>query len=163
VLSEGLALTVDEGLESVRSALVRYKGGQAFPEFKSASGEDVCVASAHVAYLERAPAEGEWRPRSTQPRLSGHPGEPHQRFRQRRSQSMNGSVAPRTNPPFISPPLLDERVDPISPALFRGYTLQRAVSSQRRRAAEQTVTKIVQEQPPDDEVRWARYPTQRAA
>jgi len=59
VFSEGLALTVEEELESVRSALTQYEGGQAFPEFKSASGEDVCVASARVAYIERVPAEGE--------------------------------------------------------------------------------------------------------
>jgi hypothetical protein len=59
VFSEGLALTVDEELESVRSALTEYEGGQAFPEFKSTSGVDVCVASARVAYIERAPAKGE--------------------------------------------------------------------------------------------------------
>ena len=59
VFSEGLALTVDEELESVRSALTQYEGGQAFPEFKSASGEDVCIASARVAYIERVPAEGD--------------------------------------------------------------------------------------------------------
>ena len=59
VFSEGLALTVDEDLESVRTALTQYEGGQAFPEFKSASGEDVCVASARVAYIERVPTERE--------------------------------------------------------------------------------------------------------
>ena len=62
VFSEGLSLTVDEELENVRSALTQYEGGQAFPEFKSASGEDVCVASARVAYIERVPAEGERSP-----------------------------------------------------------------------------------------------------
>jgi hypothetical protein len=59
VFSEGLTLIVHGDLESVRSALTQYEGGQAFPEFKSASGEDVCVASARVAYIERAPAEGQ--------------------------------------------------------------------------------------------------------
>lgn len=68
---------------------------------------------------------------------------------------------PGTSPPFISAPLLEERVDPIAPALFRGYTLQRAAASPRRRAAEQAVIKMVLEQTPDDEVRWVRYPTQR--
>jgi hypothetical protein len=59
VFSEGLTLVVNEELGRVRSALERYEGGQAFPEFKSATGEDVCVASTHVAYIERAPADGE--------------------------------------------------------------------------------------------------------
>jgi hypothetical protein len=59
VFSETLALTVDEELENVRRALAQYEGGQAFPEFKSVSGEDVCVASARVAYIERAPAESQ--------------------------------------------------------------------------------------------------------
>ncbi len=59
VFSEGLALVVNEELESVRSALTQYEGGQAFPEFKSASGEDVCVASARVAYIERVSGGGE--------------------------------------------------------------------------------------------------------
>jgi hypothetical protein len=59
VFSEGLTLTVEEGLESVRSALARYEGGQAFPQFKCANGEDVCVASAHVAYIERVAGESE--------------------------------------------------------------------------------------------------------
>jgi hypothetical protein len=62
VFSEGLALTVNDELESVRSALSQYEGGQAFPEFKSASGEDVCVASARVAYIERLPAASETPP-----------------------------------------------------------------------------------------------------
>ncbi len=70
---------------------------------------------------------------------------------------------PGTNPPFISAPLLEERVDPIAPTLFRGYTLQRAVASPRRRVAEQTVKKMTLEQTPDAEVRWVRYQTQRAA
>ena len=61
VFSEGLTLIVSEELESVRSTLTQYEGGQAFPEFKTTSGEDVCVASAHVAYIERAPADGEQR------------------------------------------------------------------------------------------------------
>jgi len=56
VFSDGLALIVDGTLESVRSALAEYEGGQAFPVFKSESG-DVGVASARVAYIERAPAE----------------------------------------------------------------------------------------------------------
>jgi hypothetical protein len=59
VFSEGLVLIVDEEIENVRSALTQYEGGQAFPEFKSASGEDVCVASARVAYIERASKESE--------------------------------------------------------------------------------------------------------
>jgi hypothetical protein len=58
VFSESLAVIVEEELESVRDALSQYEGGQAFPEFKSASGGDVCVASARVAYIERAPADG---------------------------------------------------------------------------------------------------------
>ena len=62
MFSETLALTVDEELENVRRALAQYEGGQAFPEFKSVSGEDVCVASARVAYIERVPAEGEQPP-----------------------------------------------------------------------------------------------------
>lgn len=70
---------------------------------------------------------------------------------------------PGTSPPFISAPLLEERVDPITPTLFRGYTPQRAVASPRRRAAGRAVTKMVAEQIGDDEVRWMRYPTQRAA
>jgi hypothetical protein len=70
---------------------------------------------------------------------------------------------PGTVPPFISAPLLEERVDPISPALFRRYTLQRAVASPRRHAAVRSVTKMVEEQAPDEEVRWVRYPSQRAA
>jgi hypothetical protein len=59
VFSEGLTLIVNEELGRVRTALAQYEGGQAFPEFKSATGEDVCVASAHVAYIEPAPLDGE--------------------------------------------------------------------------------------------------------
>ena len=50
---------------------------------------------------------------------------------------------PGTIPPFISAPLLGERVDPISPALFRGYTPRRAVASPRRHAAGRSVMKMV--------------------
>ncbi len=70
---------------------------------------------------------------------------------------------PETVPPFISAPLLEERVDPISPALFHGYTPQRAVASPRRHAAERSVIKMVEEQAPDEDVRWVRYPRQHAA
>lgn len=70
---------------------------------------------------------------------------------------------PGTIPPFISAPLLEERVDPISPALFRGYTLQRAVASPRRHATVRCVTKMVEEQTPDEEVRWVRCPSQHVA
>lgn len=70
---------------------------------------------------------------------------------------------PETIPPFISAPLLEERVDPISPALFDGYTPQRAVGSPRRHAAKRSVIKMVEEQAPDEDVRWVRYrPTQAA-
>lgn len=62
VFSDGLTLVVSEELESVRSALAQYEGGQAFPEFKTAGGEDVCVASAHVAYIERVRVAGEQQP-----------------------------------------------------------------------------------------------------
>jgi hypothetical protein len=55
VFSDGLALTVEGGLAQVRDALAQYEGGQAFVEFKTAAGEDVCVASAQVAYIERMP------------------------------------------------------------------------------------------------------------
>ena len=64
VFSDGLTLVVSEELESVRSTLAQYEGGQAFPEFKTASGEDVCVASAHVAYIERVRVAGEQQPAS---------------------------------------------------------------------------------------------------
>lgn len=70
---------------------------------------------------------------------------------------------PETVPPFISAPLLEERVDPISPALFHGYTPQRAVASPRRHAAERSVIKMVEEQAPDEDVRWVRYSRQHAA
>jgi hypothetical protein len=70
---------------------------------------------------------------------------------------------PKAVPPFISAPLLEERVDPISPALFHGYTLQHAASSPRRRAAERSVIKMVEEPAPDEDVRWVQYPRQRAA
>jgi hypothetical protein len=55
VFSEGLAVTVEGGLAQVRDALAQYEGGQAFVEFKTSAGEDVCVASARVAYIERMP------------------------------------------------------------------------------------------------------------
>ena len=64
VFSDGLTLLVSEDLESVRSTLTQYEGGQAFPEFQTASGEDVCVASAQVAYIERVRAGGEQHPAS---------------------------------------------------------------------------------------------------
>jgi hypothetical protein len=70
---------------------------------------------------------------------------------------------PETVPPFISAPLLEERVDPISPALFHGYTSQRAVASPRRHAAERSVIKMVEEQAPGEDVRWVRYTRQHAA
>jgi hypothetical protein len=59
VFSEGLTLVVSEELERVRSTLAQYEGGQAFPEFRTTSGEDVCVASAQVAYIQRVPAGSE--------------------------------------------------------------------------------------------------------
>lgn len=62
MFSEGLAITVDGTFESVRGSLARYEGGQAFPVFKSESGGDVGVASARVAYIESAPADGDQRP-----------------------------------------------------------------------------------------------------
>lgn len=70
---------------------------------------------------------------------------------------------PKTNPPFISAPLLEERVDPISPALFRGYIPTHARKSARRRGAARMVMKMAQEQTPDDEVRWVRRRTPRVA
>jgi hypothetical protein len=57
VFSDGLALTVALGLAQVRDALAQYEGGQAFVEFKTSAGDDVCVASAQVAYIERLPDE----------------------------------------------------------------------------------------------------------
>ncbi len=55
VFSDGLSITVEGGLGQVRDALAQYEGGQAFVEFKTSGGEDVCVASARVAYIERMP------------------------------------------------------------------------------------------------------------
>jgi hypothetical protein len=63
---------------------------------------------------------------------------------------------PGTHPPFRSPPLLEERIFPISMELLPQYTPSAAIGSRRRRAAEQLLLKMVDDQAPADEMRWVR-------
>jgi Protein of unknown function (DUF4238) len=58
---------------------------------------------------------------------------------------------PGTRPPFISPRLFQERVFPIS-----GYSAQQVIASRRRQGAERLAKKMVEEQTPDNEMRWVR-------
>jgi hypothetical protein len=61
---------------------------------------------------------------------------------------------PGSRPPFIAPPVLQERTFPIAPDLLPGYTVEHAAMSRRRAAAESIVMKMVDEQSP--QLRWVR-------
>lgn len=62
---------------------------------------------------------------------------------------------PGTNPPFLTPPILEESVAPLSLSLLPGYTTERAVASRRRQAAEGVIDRLVEEMTPGL-MRWVR-------
>jgi hypothetical protein len=62
---------------------------------------------------------------------------------------------PGSRPPFLSPPLLEERVYPVSSELLPGYSVVSAAASQRRKKAEDIVLKMIDEQTPASQMRWA--------
>lgn len=61
-----------------------------------------------------------------------------------------------STPPFLSPPMADERIYPISIELLPGYGVASAAASQRRLAAEDLVLRMVNEQTPANKMRWVR-------
>ena len=63
---------------------------------------------------------------------------------------------PGTTPPFLSPPLLQERVYPISLELLLDYTIPQAGSSGRRAHAERIVREMIAGTPQKNEIRWVR-------
>ncbi len=63
---------------------------------------------------------------------------------------------PGTAPPFLSPPILQERTLPISSDLLPGYTVESAAASRRRHATDSLIDKMVEEQTPANQMRWVR-------
>jgi Protein of unknown function (DUF4238) len=63
---------------------------------------------------------------------------------------------PGMTPPFLSPPLLQERVYPISLELLPGYTTPQAGASGRRAHAERIVREMIGGTPQENEIRWVR-------
>jgi hypothetical protein len=63
---------------------------------------------------------------------------------------------PGTRPPFLSPPLLQARVYPISLELLPGYTIPQAGASGRRAHAERVVREMIEGTPQKNEIRWVR-------
>ncbi|MFZ1154424.1 MAG: DUF4238 domain-containing protein [Solirubrobacteraceae bacterium] len=61
-----------------------------------------------------------------------------------------------STPPFLSPPLAEERIYPISIELLPGYSVGSAAASKRRLAAEDLVLRMVNEQTPASKMRWVR-------
>jgi hypothetical protein len=63
---------------------------------------------------------------------------------------------PGTRPPFLSPPLLRERVYPVALELLPGYTIPKAGASGRRAHAERVVREMTESTAPKNEIRWIR-------
>jgi hypothetical protein len=62
---------------------------------------------------------------------------------------------PGSSPPFLAPPILEERVSPLSLALLPGYTFESAAASQRRQAADRTIAKLL-DKASSGQMRWVR-------
>ncbi len=69
---------------------------------------------------------------------------------------------PGATPPFYVPPILEPSIFPIAPELLPGYTMQAAVHSRRRAAANQLVTKVIEENAPRDRMTWVTMPSELA-
>ncbi len=70
---------------------------------------------------------------------------------------------PGTTPPFLSPPLLQRRIYPISFELISGYTFKVATQSRRRVEADRLMAKMIEEDAPRDRMRWVRLDHREAA
>jgi hypothetical protein len=65
---------------------------------------------------------------------------------------------PDTTPPFHTPPILEPSIYAISTELLPGYTTPVATNSRRRAAANQLMTKVIEENAPRDRMRWVTTP-----
>jgi hypothetical protein len=65
---------------------------------------------------------------------------------------------PGSTPPFHAPPILEPSIYPISTELLPGYTVQAAANSRRRAAANQLMTKVIEENAPRDRMTWVTTP-----
>jgi hypothetical protein len=72
-----------------------------------------------------------------------------------RAQALTEWVShPGTTPPFHAPPILEPSIYAISTELLSGYTLQVATKSRRRAAANQLMSKVIEENAPRDRMAW---------
>lgn len=72
-----------------------------------------------------------------------------------RAQALTEWVSrPGMTPPFHAPPILQPTIYPISTELLPGYSVQVAANSHRRAAANQLMTKLIEENAPRDRMTW---------
>jgi hypothetical protein len=69
---------------------------------------------------------------------------------------------PGSTPPFHAPPILEPSIYPISTELLPGYTVRVATNSRRRAAANQLMTKVIEENAPRDRMTWVTTPSDLA-
>ncbi len=72
-----------------------------------------------------------------------------------RAQALEEWVSrPGTTPPFHAPPVLEPAIYAISSQLLPGYHVQAATNSRRRAAANQLMSKVIEENAPRDRMTW---------
>jgi len=75
-----------------------------------------------------------------------------------RAQSLTEWVShPGVTPPFHAPPVLEPSIYAISTELLPGYTLQAAIRSRRRAAANRLMAKVIEENAPRDRMSWVTF------
>ena len=76
-----------------------------------------------------------------------------------RAQALTEWVSrPGATPPFHAPPVLEPSIYAISTELLPGYSAQVAINSRRRAAANQLMSKVIEENAPRDQMTWVTVP-----